>query len=117
MNLEDLILDTQISELKRLQTGCIKARETIQRIQSLTAQLDEQATRAKAEFQSSQDKKTQRQIERIESEARKLREQKANQAAHQLQAARSARAEQIKALNSQLPQTAPGRGVSRWSSR
>ncbi len=104
MNLEDLILETQISELKRLQSGCIKARESIQRIQSLTAQLDDQATRAKAEIQSTQDMKTQRQIDRVEAEAKKLREQKANQTADQHQAARAARAEQIKVSNAQLKQ-------------
>ena len=104
MNLEDLILETQISELKRLQSGCIKARESIQRIQSLTAQLDDHATRAKAEIQSTQDTKTQRQIDRVEAEAKKIREQTANQTADQHQAARAARAEQIKALNAQLKQ-------------
>jgi hypothetical protein len=102
MNLEDLILDTQISELNRLQSGCLKAREAILRIQALSAQLDDQATRVKAEFESTHAAKTQRLIERVESEAQKRREQNANLTASQYQATRAARAEQIKALNTQL---------------
>ena len=110
MNLEDLILDTQISELKRLQSGCIKAREAIQRIQSLTAELDDQAARAKVEFQSAQETMTQRQIRRVEAEVKNLREQAANQtvnhheATRAARAARAARAEQVKALNARLKQ-------------
>ena len=104
MNLEDLILDTQISELKRLQSGCLKARGAIQRIQSLTAQLNDQAARAKTEFQSKLDTTTQRQIDRVEAEANKLREPTSNQITSQHQAARVARAEQINALNAQLKQ-------------
>ncbi len=104
MNLEDLILDTQISELKRLQSGCFKAREVLQKVRSLTAQLDDQATRAKAEFQGKHDAKTLLLIERVEAEAKKLREQTANQTAEQHQAAREARAEQINLLNAKLKQ-------------
>jgi len=104
MNLEDLILDTQISELNRLQSGCIKAREAIQKIQALTVQLDDQATRVKAEIQTTHATKTQRLIERVESEAKNRREQTADQTANHHQAARAARAEQIRSLNAQLKQ-------------
>lgn len=104
MNLEDLTLETQISELNRLQSGCLKAREAIQRIQSLSNQLDDQATRVKAEFEISHATKTQRLIERVESEAKKRFEQNADQTTNQYQATRAERAEQIKALNAQLKQ-------------
>ena len=70
MNLEDLILETQISELKRLQTRCLESRENVVRIRAQLAEIERHSEDARASILSQQEVEKKRQIESLDVEVR-----------------------------------------------
>lgn len=74
MNLEDLILDTQISELKRLQTRCTEARSGIEKIRARLADLNEQSEKSLGELRVRHTEELNNAVALLDAEAQKHRD-------------------------------------------
>jgi S-DNA-T family DNA segregation ATPase FtsK/SpoIIIE len=104
MNLEDLILETQISELKKLQIRCVEARSAVLKIRAQLLELDSQSSEAIARLQSRLEAETKQHIELLTVEVRNRLEQTDVDIAGQRESASEARERRLEALHAKLKQ-------------
>ena len=104
MNLEDLILETQISELKKLQIRCVEARASVLKIRSQLLELGTQSSEAISRLQTSLDSETKRKIEHLAVEIRNRLEQTEVDGAGQRESASEARERRLEELHAKLKQ-------------
>ena len=104
MNLEDLILETQISELKKLQIRCVEARASALKIRSQLLELDTQSSEAISRLQTRLDTETKQRIEQLAVEVRNRLEQTEVDVAGQRESASESRERRLEALHAKLKQ-------------
>jgi hypothetical protein len=104
MNLEDLILETQISELKKLQIRCVEARASVLKIRSQLLELDAQSAEAISRLQTRLDTETKQKIEQLAVEVRNRLEQTEVDVAGQRESASEARERRLEELHAKLKQ-------------
>ena len=102
MNLEDLNLETQISELTRLQTRCIEAREKVQKIRAQIAALDVQAAESTAEIHTRLEQEARAEVEHVDQEIRNRLDQTEVDKATERETASEARERLLAELHAQL---------------
>lgn len=102
MKLEDLILESQIAELRRLQSECLEARDTVQRVRSQLADLNTQAAEATASIQTQHEIETHRKVEQVSAEVRNRLEQSELDIAVQREAASESRERRLAELQARL---------------
>ncbi len=102
MNLEDLILETQISELKRLQTRCLESRENVVRIRAQLAELKSHSEEARASILSQQEVEKKRQIESLDVEVRNRLQQSEVDVAGRRESASETRERLLSELHAKL---------------
>ncbi|MFO1000546.1 MAG: FtsK/SpoIIIE domain-containing protein [Planctomycetaceae bacterium] len=104
MNLEDLILETQISELKKLQIRCVEARASVLKIRSQLDELDAQSTAAISQLQMRLETETKQKIEQLAVEVRNRLEQTEVDVAGQRESASESRERRLEELHAKLKQ-------------
>ena len=104
MNLEDLILETQISELKKLQIRCVEARAAVLKIRAQLLELDSHSSEAISRLQSRLETETKQHIELLAVEVRNRLEQTDVDVAGQRESASEARERRLEALHAKLKQ-------------
>ena len=104
MNLEDLILETQISELKKLQIRCVEARAAVLKIRVQLVELDSHSSEAISRLQSRLETETKQHIELLAVEVRNRLEQTDVDVAGQRESASEARERRLEALHAKLKQ-------------
>lgn len=104
MNLEDLILETQISELKKLQIRCVEARASVLKIRSQLLELDTLSAEAISQLQVRLDTETKQKIEQLAVEVRNRLEQTEVDVAGQRESASEARERRLEELHTKLKQ-------------
>ena len=104
MNLEDLILETQISELKKLQIRCVEARASVLKIRSQLLELDSQSTDALQKLQTRLETETKQKIEQLAIEVRNRLEQTEVDVAGQRESASESRERRLEELHAKLKQ-------------
>jgi S-DNA-T family DNA segregation ATPase FtsK/SpoIIIE len=104
MNLEDLILETQISELKKLQIRCVEARAAVLKIRAQLLELDSHSSEAITRLQSRLETETKQNIELLTVEVRNRLEQTDVDVAGQRESASEARERRLEALHAKLKQ-------------
>jgi DNA segregation ATPase FtsK/SpoIIIE, S-DNA-T family len=104
MNLEDLILETQISELKKLQIRCVEARAAVLKIRAQLLELESHSSEAKTRLQSRLETETKQHIELLTVEVRNRLEQTDVDVAGQRESASEARERRLEALHAKLKQ-------------
>ena len=102
MNPEELNLETQILELKRLQVRCLTARERLTQLRSESSQLDAGEQETTARLQSQHELQLRRQLETIETAARNRLEQSEIDLAAQRETALESRERKLRELNARL---------------
>ncbi len=104
MNLEDLILETQISELKKLQIRCVEARASVLKTRSQLLELDTQSTEAITRLQTRLETETKQKIEQLAIEVRNRLEQTEVDVAGQRESASESRERRLEDLHAKLKQ-------------
>ena len=104
MNLEDLILETQISELKKLQIRCVEARAAVLKIRVQLLELDSHSSEAISRLQSRLETETKQHIELLAVEVRNRLEQTDVDVAGQRESASESRERRLEALHAKLKQ-------------
>lgn len=104
MNLEDLILETQISELKKLQIRCVEARASVLKIRSQLLELDTQSSEAMQQLQTRLETETKQKMEQLAVEVRNRLEQTEVDVAGQRESASESRERRLEELHARLKQ-------------
>jgi energy-coupling factor transporter ATP-binding protein EcfA2 len=102
MNPEELNLETQISELKRLQVRCLTARDRLNQLRIELSQLDVDENNSITQMQSRHETQLRVQVEKIAAEARNRLEQSEIDLAAQRETIRATRERRLHELNAQL---------------
>lgn len=104
MNLEDLILETQISELKKLQVRCVEARAAVLKIRAQLLELDTLSSEALSRLKLRLETETKQQIEHLAVEVQNRLAQTDIDVAGQRESASEIRERRLEELHSKLKQ-------------